>query len=162
MAIYIDPFHEKLEWTPGENIAVHHIYFGSNPKSLNLIGITKDAQYDKLPKLNRHHWYCWRVDAETADGSIHKGDLWAFHTGQMIAWWKLDESHDKTIMDSSSNALKGRLMGDAKIISDPERACFCLLRRTVGGTRASTKSKTELPHVPSTAPFKRGIMWRVW
>jgi serine/threonine protein kinase len=49
----------------------------------------------------------------------------AYHTlfseGQLVAQWKFDEVKGSNVIDSSGNGLHGKLIGDAKIISDPER-----------------------------------------
>jgi serine/threonine protein kinase/tetratricopeptide (TPR) repeat protein len=39
----------------------------------------------------------------------------------MVAWWKLDEVADGITADASGNGLDGRLMGDAEIVTDPQR-----------------------------------------
>jgi len=44
-----------------------------------------------------------------------------FSAGNLIAWWKFDEVKDGNIIDSSGNALNGKLIGDAKIVADSEK-----------------------------------------
>ncbi len=45
----------------------------------------------------------------------------------IVACWKFDEAKDGNVVDSSGNNLHGKLIGDAKIISDPERGnVLCL------------------------------------
>jgi len=44
-----------------------------------------------------------------------------FSSGDLIAWWKFDQVEGKTVLDSSGNNLNGKLLGDANIVSDPER-----------------------------------------
>lgn len=39
----------------------------------------------------------------------------------MIGWWQFDKTDGKTVFDSSGIRLDGKLVGDAHIISDPER-----------------------------------------
>jgi WD40 repeat protein/tetratricopeptide (TPR) repeat protein len=51
----------------------------------------------------------------------HTGSLWSFTHGELVGWWKLDEVKDGNVIDSSGNGLNGRLIGDAKIVSDPHR-----------------------------------------
>jgi beta-galactosidase len=50
-----------------------------------------------------------------------RGKLWNFSTGKMVGWWKFDQAKDNHVLDSSGNDLHGRLVGDAKIVSDPVR-----------------------------------------
>ena len=40
---------------------------------------------------------------------------------QMIAHWTFDRVEGKNVLDSSGNGLHGELMGDAQIVSDPQR-----------------------------------------
>jgi hypothetical protein len=39
----------------------------------------------------------------------------------MVAWWRLDQVTDGITGDSSGNGFAGKLVGDARIIADPER-----------------------------------------
>ena len=43
------------------------------------------------------------------------------HRGTIIAWWKFDEVVDGKILDASGNGHHGELIGDARIIADPQR-----------------------------------------
>lgn len=40
---------------------------------------------------------------------------------KLVARWEFDEVEDGNVVDSSGNGLDGKLVGDAKIITDPER-----------------------------------------
>jgi len=75
----------------------------------------------KLPPLEMHQKYFWRVDTQNPDGSVLKGKLWNFMTGGIVAWWRFDGIEDRIAVDSSDNGLDGKLIGDVQIISDPER-----------------------------------------
>jgi WD40 repeat protein len=44
-----------------------------------------------------------------------------FSSGDLIAWWKFDKVKENKVVDSSGNDLYGKLIGDAHIVSDPER-----------------------------------------
>jgi serine/threonine protein kinase/tetratricopeptide (TPR) repeat protein len=44
-----------------------------------------------------------------------------FSAEKIVLWYKFDEAKDGNVVDSSGNNLHGKLIGDAKIISDPER-----------------------------------------
>jgi tetratricopeptide (TPR) repeat protein len=46
---------------------------------------------------------------------------WNYSKGEVVSWWKLDESREGIVVDFSGNGLDGKLVGDAKIISDPQR-----------------------------------------
>jgi tetratricopeptide (TPR) repeat protein len=117
------PLEAKLSWTSGEGVKAYKVYFGADADSVKYIGRFEaaDSSEVKLPKLQKLQKYFWRVDAEKSDGSVIKGKLWSFLTGRMIAWWKFDKAEGGVTVDSSGSGLDGRLMGDAQIISDPER-----------------------------------------
>jgi WD40 repeat protein/Flp pilus assembly protein TadD len=51
----------------------------------------------------------------------HMGNPWSFSEGELLSWWKFDEVEGRKVIDSSGNGLDGKLVGDAKIISDPQR-----------------------------------------
>ena len=50
-----------------------------------------------------------------------QGPRWSISTGELVAWWKLDEVKDGNVVDSSGNGLHGKIVGDAKIVADSER-----------------------------------------
>jgi len=79
---------------------------------------------DLLPEDERTQWqtnYEQRLQLYELGKPYHQGDLWSFSTGKMVGWWKFDEAEGNTVPDSSGNGLHGRLVGDARIVSDPER-----------------------------------------
>jgi len=51
----------------------------------------------------------------------HKGSLWSFSDGELVAHWKFDDINAAQVLDSSGHGLHGRFVGDAHVISDPER-----------------------------------------
>ena len=112
-----------LSWTPGVGVKAHRIYFGTNPDNLKYMGRfeVNDTSQVQLPELEKNQTYRWRIDAEKPDGSILEGKLFSFLTGQLIGWWQFDKTDGKTVFDSSKNELNGKLVGDAQIISDPQR-----------------------------------------
>jgi tetratricopeptide (TPR) repeat protein len=117
------PMDAKLSWTPGVGVKAHRVFFGTNPDSLKYIGRFEvgDISEVELPRLEKRQRYWWRADAEKSDGSIIKGNLWSFSTGRMVGWWRFDGIEDHITADSSGSGLDGKLIGDAQIISDPER-----------------------------------------
>jgi len=48
------------------------------------------------------------------------GGLWGL-TGEMVGWWKFDETEGQIAVDSSDSGMDGELVGDAHIIADPVR-----------------------------------------
>ncbi|MFC1792772.1 protein kinase [Planctomycetota bacterium] len=50
-----------------------------------------------------------------------KGSLWSLTDGELVAHWKLDEVKGNMILDSTEHGLNGRIIGDAHVVSDPER-----------------------------------------
>ena len=102
----------KLRWIPGLDAVAHNVYFGTDPENLKLLGRAEDASYTNLPPLERLRWYCWRVDMVKADGAVIKGDLWSFSTGNMVGWWKFDETEGRKATDSSGSDNHGTLVGN--------------------------------------------------
>ncbi len=111
----------KLSWTTGVGAKTHRVCFGTNPDSLRHLDQIEEPNCVDMPKLKQGQRYFWRVDVVKLDGSEVKGDLWTFTTGRMVGWWKFDETKGETVIDSSGNGLNGKLVGDARIISDPVR-----------------------------------------
>ena len=117
----IDVQNPGLHWMAGERVIAHRVYLGSGPDSLELLGMVEGGRCADVPELQRNQWYCWRVDAELTDGSVCQGDLWSFHTGQMVAWYQFDADSSEKAIDASGNELHGRFDGDARVADDPER-----------------------------------------
>jgi hypothetical protein len=67
------------------------------------------------------HRYCWQAHGEKSLDTTAKGNSRISSTRQMVAWWKFDEVEDQISLDSSGNKFHGKLVGDARIVSDPER-----------------------------------------
>jgi WD40 repeat protein/serine/threonine protein kinase len=111
----------ELTWISGLDAVAHNVYFGTNPEKMRLLGTVKKTSFTDLPKLEKHRWYCWQVDTVKSDGSVTKGNLWNFCTGNIVAWWKFDQAKGDEVADSSGNGLSGRFVGDANIIADSER-----------------------------------------
>jgi WD40 repeat protein/tetratricopeptide (TPR) repeat protein len=77
-----------------------------------------------LPEDNSkelHSNYEARLKLYESGKPYHRGSLWGFSDGELVAWWKLDEVEEGKVIDSSGNGLNGIIVGDAKITSDPER-----------------------------------------
>lgn len=58
--------------------------------------------------------YLKLYQSKVAYGKVSSG-------GDLLSWWKLDEVQNNTVIDSSAQDLTGKLIGDAKIVSDPQR-----------------------------------------
>ncbi len=79
-----------------------------------------------LPEDNRA---AWQSNYETRLRLYQSGKAYSknFSAEKTVAWYKFDEAKDGKVIDSSGNNLHGKLIGDAKIISDPERGnVLCL------------------------------------
>lgn len=67
----------RLAWK-GSALAVrHHLMLGTSPGQLTEVMASTDTTYT-LKRVNNLTYYYWRVDEETADGTVYKGDEWAF------------------------------------------------------------------------------------
>ena len=111
----------KLGWTVGMDVVSHRVYFGAAPDDLTLLREVEGGGYTTSPILQKRMWYYWRVDAVKSDGTVIEGPTCGFSTGNMIASWEFESSEAGEILDVSGNALHGRLLADAHIISDPSR-----------------------------------------
>lgn len=70
---------------------------------------------DLLPEDKRPMWqanYEFRLKLYKSDNRYDKGNLWSFSTGNLVAWWRLDEDSGNTPADSSGNNYAGRFLGD--------------------------------------------------
>jgi len=77
-----------------------------------------------LAESERLEWqdnYEERIKVYKAGAPYRKGSLWSFTDGKLVAYWKFDQQKTGIVHDSSGNELNGRLIGDARIISDPDR-----------------------------------------
>jgi len=66
-----------LMWTPAETAKRHHVYIGTAPDAMKLV-VANEATLLKRHDLSPMQTYYWRVDEETADGTVYEGDTWAF------------------------------------------------------------------------------------
>jgi|GEM_PF-530593 len=101
-----------LRWAPALDAVAYRVYLGDNPQSLTLVGEALDARVAESVRLERCKWYCWRVDAVRADGSVAEGKLWTFSTGDLVGWWQFNEKGGRVVTDSSGRGNHGRFAGD--------------------------------------------------
>jgi hypothetical protein len=105
----------KLRWHSGAGVAAFNVFFGSDPEKLQLLGKVREPAIGDLPAVKRRQEYYWRVDSVTADGSLVTGKVWSFSSGQMVAWWKFDETAGTTAADSSGKGCHATAVhGDPK------------------------------------------------
>jgi len=66
-----------LSWTPAATATKHHVYMGTSPSEMVLLGTSTEPHYSHsgLSPLNT---YYWRVDEEDANGTVYEGDTWSF------------------------------------------------------------------------------------
>jgi WD40 repeat protein/serine/threonine protein kinase/tetratricopeptide (TPR) repeat protein len=62
-----------------------------------------------------------RLEVYESRKPYRKGSLWSFSDGDLVAHWKFDEVNVAEVLDYSGNGLHGKFVGDASIVSDPER-----------------------------------------
>jgi hypothetical protein len=62
-----------------------------------------------------------RLEVYESRKPYHKGSLWSFSDGELVAHWTFDRVQGDKVPNSIGKDLYGRLMGDAHIASDPER-----------------------------------------
>ncbi len=111
----------KLSWEPAKDAVEYKLYFGDNADNLELLDTVKKSTTIQSPVLKELQKYYWRVDVKRPDGSTARGERWRFSTGEMVAWWKLDSAEAQVTQDYSGNDFHAKLVGDAQIVSDPDR-----------------------------------------
>jgi len=62
-----------------------------------------------------------RLEVYESRKPYRKGSLWSFSDGELVAHWTFDRVEDDKTPNSAGKDLYGRLVGDAHIVSDPER-----------------------------------------
>lgn len=76
-------FAGSLSWTPATSAVRHHLYMGTQPGQLSLVGTTTDSYLAGLTDINTSDTYYWRIDEEDADGNIYQGDEWTFRRARL-------------------------------------------------------------------------------
>ncbi len=71
-----------LNWTGAHNATSQKLYFGKDPKHLNLIATLKQQTYC-LKELSSADTYYWRVDEVSSEGKTTLGTMWAFRTRRL-------------------------------------------------------------------------------
>lgn len=92
----------KVQWTPGQDAAVHDIYAGTSMETLALLGRTEqiDATLSGLIPGTR---YYWRIDEVDAKGKVTPGKVWDFaiEEGKLAAGWMFDKVEDGKTADTT-------------------------------------------------------------
>jgi hypothetical protein len=100
----------RLRWTWAPDAVACRVYFGDDPDNLVLLGNVAARQGLGTRELVGRKWHCWRVDTIRGDGLVVTGKLWSVSTGDMVGWWKLDETAGQIVADSSGRGKDGTLM----------------------------------------------------
>lgn len=72
-----DEGHARLQWTPGTDAVRHHVYIGTSEAEMSQVAVTSETSF-LLTNPSALQTYFWRIDEETADGTISEGDVWSF------------------------------------------------------------------------------------
>ena len=108
------------EWTNSNYIET---YAAAHANAGDFIAAVK-WQQEALTRLAPDEKEGWRAQAQAKLDLYHQKKtyqqqyLWP---NRLIAWWKFESDDRQQVHDHSGNDLHGRFMGDACIISDPER-----------------------------------------
>lgn len=102
----------ELRWTLEPDAVAQRVYFGPDPNSLVLLVEIRKGNAVNSPELEKQRWYWWRVDAVRPDGSVVEGGVWSFSTGDLVGWWRFNETEGRIAADSSGHINHGRLNGD--------------------------------------------------
>ncbi len=104
----------ELRWAPVQGAVAYRVYFGTDPQNLVFLGEVHNVNGINSPDLQRTRWYHWRVDAVQSDNSVTHGTLWSFSTGDMVGWWRFDETDGQVAADSSGHGNDGELVGNPR------------------------------------------------
>ena len=76
-----------MEWGAGLNAALHDVYLGTSPDTLEYAGRQPLPVYWPAAGLAADTTYYWRVDEVEADlTTVHTGDVWTFSTAPETAY----------------------------------------------------------------------------
>jgi WD40 repeat protein/Flp pilus assembly protein TadD len=73
--------------------------------------------------------YQAQLDLYESGKPYNKGGAWSFSHGERVSHWEFDEGQAGEVFDSTGKGHRGRLVGDATIVSDPERGHVLKLGR---------------------------------
>jgi len=83
-----------LNWAPGDDAAQHNVYFGTDENAVAEAKVSKEMDVFKgtqdlgnesfSPALELETTYYWRIDEINSDGSVTRGRIWSFTTGDNI------------------------------------------------------------------------------
>jgi serine/threonine protein kinase len=102
----------NLRWTPALDAINYRVYLGADSRHMSLLGDVQKECGIPCSMPQTHRWHYWKVDAVRADGSTVEGPTWAFSTGDLVAWWRLDKIEGDRVIDSSGRGNHGRLAGN--------------------------------------------------
>ncbi len=119
-----------LQWTPGDAAVKHDVYFGIDYNDVADADITTPGIYRGRQDLDNttysppeaplqwNYTYYWRIDENLADGSINKGNIWYFTTGNFVVIDDFENYDDyppdevwNTWIDGYENPLNGSSAG---------------------------------------------------
>jgi len=66
-----------MTWKGADSAVKHHVYMGTDPNNLQEVAIVTDTTYQASGLYNLNTYY-WRIDEETADGTIFSSETWSF------------------------------------------------------------------------------------
>ncbi len=110
----------KLSWKPCVGAVSHKLYLGIDKEHYFVDGwVTDRAEVDMsalskaMPAIQKDKTYYWRADEVLANGNVISGNIWSFTTGgNLVGWWKLDETDGRNAADSSGNNHTGTIIGN--------------------------------------------------
>jgi hypothetical protein len=114
---------ELTDWKDHETISILAAAYSQAGDFDNAVKWQRKAEdlmpEDKRPELQTEHQE--RLRLYESGSPYCEGTRWSFTTGELVAWWRLDEVKDGNAVDSSGHGLNGTFVGDADIVTDPER-----------------------------------------
>jgi WD40 repeat protein/Flp pilus assembly protein TadD len=114
---------ELTNWSNHENVstlAAAYSETGDFEAALNRQKKAAELLPEDCPAGLRAN-YESRLEVYEPRKPYRKGSLWSFSDGELVAHWTFDRAEGDKVPNSVGKDLYGRLMGNAHIVSDPER-----------------------------------------
>lgn len=73
---------QQLQWTAADAAVRHHVWVGTSPDNLSEMAVSTAPNFT-LDDMNTADTYYWRVDEESADGTVYQGDVWTFRKARL-------------------------------------------------------------------------------
>ena len=113
-----------LSWSAGSGATSHNVYFGMATSPPLVVTGQTGTSYDP-GTLNNDATYYWKIDGVNSAGTTLATQVWSFTTesasssGGLVGHWKLDETSNTLVNDSSGNNNDGTYVDSPTLGATP-------------------------------------------